>query len=113
MPSSRTGSRAAPARSSRVMAGLLQGHRVLGPVLTRGRPAVARSVTGARVLDPQIGIEAGGAGVEPRRRPQGPARRITPLRVVGARVRAAAVAAGIDHGPGLAAEGALQLLAPG
>src|SRR5260370_42399042 len=86
---------------------------MLGPVRAGGRAAVARSVAATGVLDPQVGVDARRTGVEPGRRPGGPARGVAPPRGVGAGVRAAAVPAGVDHGPGAAPEGALQLLAPG
>src|SRR2546428_13966623 len=96
-----------------MLALLFQSLRVLRPELTSRRSPVANSVTGAWILDPQISVDSGGARVKPRCRPECSARRITPLRSIGTGIRAAAIAAGIDDGPDLAAEGALQLLAPG
>src|SRR6185312_14786644 len=89
-----------------------QRRRVPGPVLARGRPAVAGPVAGARILDPQIAVDPGRPGVEPRRRPQRPAGWVAPARIVAAGVRPAAVTAGVDDGPGRTGEVALQLLAP-
>jgi len=50
------------------VAGLLQVHRVLRPVPARGRAAVARAVTGAGILDPQVGVDSRRARVEPGRK---------------------------------------------
>src|SRR5262249_59836647 len=68
--------------------------RVPGPVLARRGTAVARPVAGARVFDPEVGVDPGRARVDPRGRPGSPARRIAPLRNVGPGVRTIAVTAG-------------------
>src|SRR6185312_4651510 len=87
-------------RSLAARAGQRRG--VPGPVLARGRPAVAGPVASARVLDPQIAVDPGRPRVEPRRRPQRPAGWVAPARIVAAGVRPAAVTAGVDDGPGRA-----------
>src|SRR5215472_11076518 len=87
--------------------------RVPGPVLAGRGTAVARPVAGARVLDPEVGVDPGRTRVDPRGRPGSPARRIAPLRSVGPGIRAIAVTAGVDDGAHAAAERRLEPLAPG